>query len=148
VPRRIERPLSALSAGERIRVYRTRRGLSRERLAGLSGVSQTWIKQVERGTRQADSLKLLIAVAEVLRIQVWDLVPEPRRQAPDGTPVSEGISRIDRALLPIAFGRQNGADSYSNQPWRRERDSNPRWLLHHGCFQDGRCYTSDFPKRF
>ncbi len=32
VPRASERPVASLSAGERIRLYRTRRGLSRERL--------------------------------------------------------------------------------------------------------------------
>lgn len=70
-----ERSVTALSAGERVRLYRTRRGLSRERLSGLAGVSLSWLKQVERGTRKADSLRLLIAVVEVLRIPVWDLIP-------------------------------------------------------------------------
>jgi len=39
MPRASERQVTALSTGERIRLYRTRRGLSRERLSGLAGVS-------------------------------------------------------------------------------------------------------------
>lgn len=65
-----ERQVTALSTGERIRLYRTRRGLSRERLSGLAGVSPSWLKQVENGTRKADSLRLLVAVAEALNMPV------------------------------------------------------------------------------
>jgi transcriptional regulator with XRE-family HTH domain len=64
MPRASERQVTALSTGERIRLYRIRRGLSRERLSGLAGVSPSWLEQVENGTRKADSLRLLVAVAE------------------------------------------------------------------------------------
>ncbi len=103
MPRVGERPVTALAAGERIRLYRVRRGLSRERLSALAGVSVSWLKQVERGTRQADSLRLLIAVAEALRVQVWDLVPVPRRLAPDGTPMDEALAQLERALPPVSI---------------------------------------------
>lgn len=97
----------ALSTGERIRLYRTRRGLSRERLSGLAGVSPSWLKQVENGTRKADSLRLLVAVAEALNMPVWDLIPGPRRLAPDGGPQDDAITRLENALLPRVFGPQN-----------------------------------------
>jgi len=95
--------VTALSTGERIRLYRTRRGMSRERLLGLAGVSESWLKQVERGTRQADSLRLLMAVAEALDTPLWDLVPGTRRVAPDGSPLAAAIARLEGALLPRVF---------------------------------------------
>jgi transcriptional regulator with XRE-family HTH domain len=99
----VRRELNALSRGERIRIYRMRRGMSRERLAGLAGVSPSWLKQVERGTRKADNLRLLIGVAEALRLPVWDLIPGPRHLAPDGESLSGGVLRLAAALLPQVF---------------------------------------------
>jgi transcriptional regulator with XRE-family HTH domain len=40
--------------GERIAIYRRRRGLSQVVLAGLIGRSVSWLSQVERGTRAVD----------------------------------------------------------------------------------------------
>jgi transcriptional regulator with XRE-family HTH domain len=107
MPSSSERQVTALSTGERIRLYRTRRGLSRERLSGLAGVSPSWLKQVENGTRKADSLRLLVAVAEALGMPVWDLITGPRRLAPDGGPQDDAITRLEKALLPRVFAAQN-----------------------------------------
>jgi transcriptional regulator with XRE-family HTH domain len=116
----------ALSTGERIRLYRTRRGLSRERLSGLAGVSPSWLKQVENGTRKADSLRLLVAVAEALNMPVWDLIPGPRRLAPDGGPQDDAITRLEDALLPRVFAPQN-ADVPDLSAVRAELDET--WIV-------------------
>ncbi len=121
-----ERQVTALSTGERIRLYRTRRGLSRERLSGLAGVSLSWLKQVEGGTRKADSLRLLVAVAEALNMPVWDLIPGPRRLAPDGGPRDDAIARLENALLPRVFAPQN-ADVPGLSSVRAELDET--WIV-------------------
>lgn len=36
-------------SGQRIRLYRQRLGMTQEALAGLAGVSVSWLSQVERG---------------------------------------------------------------------------------------------------
>ena len=126
MPRASERQVTALSTGERIRLYRTRRGLSRERLSGLAGVSPSWLKQVENGTRKADSLRLLVAVAEALGMPVWDLIPGPRRLAPDGGPQDDAITRLEKALLPRVFAAQN-ADAPDLAAVRVELDET--WIV-------------------
>jgi transcriptional regulator with XRE-family HTH domain len=63
-----------VTTGSRIRFHRQRAGLTQEVLAGLAGVSPSWISQVERGTRVPDSLRCLIPVAKVLRVDPMDLV--------------------------------------------------------------------------
>ncbi|MEO5877547.1 MAG: helix-turn-helix transcriptional regulator [Streptosporangiaceae bacterium] len=58
-----------LSVGERIKFFRTRRGMSREVLGGLVGKSARWVKAVETGQMQQPKLPTLISLAEVLRVQ-------------------------------------------------------------------------------
>jgi hypothetical protein len=75
-------------------------------LAGLAGVSPSWISQVERGVRAPDSLRCLIPVARVLRVNVIDLVESPRTGAggegekPDGLRELVTALRHDPARLP------------------------------------------------
>ena len=46
--------------GERIKLYRRRRGLSHPKLAQLIGRSESWLSQVERGVRSVDRLSTII----------------------------------------------------------------------------------------
>lgn len=57
-----------LTTGERIRITRERRGMSRPVLAGLVGRSSDWLKKIERGDRDLRSLPMLIRLAQVLRV--------------------------------------------------------------------------------
>lgn len=57
-----------LTTGERIRVLRERRGLSRPVLAGLVGKSAEWLKKIENGERNLTSITLLVRLATALRL--------------------------------------------------------------------------------
>ena len=59
--------------GERIAIYRRRRGMTQLVLAGLIGRSESWLSQVERGIRPIDRLSVLIDIAHVLKVNVTDL---------------------------------------------------------------------------
>ncbi|MGW4411983.1 helix-turn-helix domain-containing protein [Nonomuraea sp. NPDC004702] len=64
---------TVLTVGQRIRLWRKRRGMSRDTLAGLVGRSPSWLKQVEYGNPQAEPLlSLLPRLAEALHVR--DLV--------------------------------------------------------------------------
>ncbi|WP_336214510.1 helix-turn-helix domain-containing protein [Nonomuraea sp. LPB2021202275-12-8] len=58
-----------LTIGQRIRYWRERRGMSQETLAGLIGRSTSWLKQAENDRRPADSLSVLLRIADVLHIR-------------------------------------------------------------------------------
>jgi len=58
------------AVGQRIARARRRRGLSQAVLAGLVGRSESWLSQVERGKRGADSHSVLTRLAEVLRVDI------------------------------------------------------------------------------
>lgn len=59
---------SKLTVGERIEMRRRRRGLSRRVVANLVGRSEEWLRLVESGRRQLDSIEVLTRLAEVLQV--------------------------------------------------------------------------------
>lgn len=61
------------STGQRIARARRRRGISQAVLAGLVGRSESWLSQVERGTRRIDSHTVLTRLAEVLRVPLEEI---------------------------------------------------------------------------
>ncbi len=64
--------------GTRIRYWRRRRGgMSQAVLAGLAGVSQGFISQVETGVLAIDRRSTLIKVASALQVSVADLLGQP-----------------------------------------------------------------------
>ena len=84
--------------GERIAIYRRRRGLTQLVLAGLIGRSESWLSQVERGIRPIDRLSVLIDIAHVLKVNVTDLTGQPFSLAPNGGFESDAVRAIRRAL--------------------------------------------------
>lgn len=48
--------------GERLRILRERKGMSRPVLSGLLGKSPSWLKQVERGELLMPSLPMLLRI--------------------------------------------------------------------------------------
>jgi transcriptional regulator with XRE-family HTH domain len=58
--------LAGRRTGERIRILRDRKGLSRVVLAGLVGKSPEWLKGIESGRRLPPRLELLVKLAEAL----------------------------------------------------------------------------------
>ena len=84
--------------GERIAIYRRRRGLTQPVLAGLIGRSESWLSQVERGIRPIDRLSVLIDIAHVLKVNVTDLTGQPFSLAPNGSFENDAVHAIRHAL--------------------------------------------------
>ncbi|MFC5723818.1 helix-turn-helix domain-containing protein [Streptomyces gamaensis] len=55
--------------GQRMQILRTRRGMSRDVLAGLVGKSSSWVKQVEGGRLHMPKLPVILRIAEALRVR-------------------------------------------------------------------------------
>jgi len=58
--------------GERVRIYRGRRGLSQKELAGLIGRSESWLSQVERGVA-SPSIASVQRIARALDTSIAEL---------------------------------------------------------------------------
>jgi transcriptional regulator with XRE-family HTH domain len=85
--------------GERIAIYRRRRGLSQAVLAGLIGRSVSWLSQVERGTRAVDRMSVLIDLSRALKVDIAELTGQPFSLAPNGGLEPEGLADIRRVLM-------------------------------------------------
>ena len=103
--------------GERIRLYRRRRGLSQPRLAQLIGRSESWLSQVERGVRSVDRFSTIIELARVLRVQVVDLTGRPLSLAPNGGAHFEAVDALRRALM--SYSAIPAALDMGEEPGRR-----------------------------
>jgi len=64
-----------LEEGAPVRVWREYRGLTQAQLAARSGLSQSYIAMLERGTRHGSTAKLG-QVAQALGIDLDDLLPD------------------------------------------------------------------------
>src|SRR5919204_6931746 len=102
--------------GERIAIYRRRRGLTQLVLAGLIGRSESWLSQVERGSRPVDRLSVLIDIAHILKVNVTDLTGQPFSLAPNGSLENEAVRTIGQALtrydaIPAILDPTRGTDA-------------------------------------
>jgi transcriptional regulator with XRE-family HTH domain len=84
--------------GDRIRIYRRRRGLSQKELAGLIARSESWLSQVERGVRSVDRFSVLVDIAQVLKTNVQTLAGTRMEYAPNGDAYVEGLDAVGAAL--------------------------------------------------
>ena len=113
------------SMGERIAMYRRRRGLSQAVLAGLVGRSESWLSQVERGIRSVDRLSVVADLSRVLKVDAGTLIGRPWEVAPNGgsdvdalADVRAYFSRYDRLMvgevdaLPDDELRQRAVDGH------------------------------------
>ncbi|MFE9391734.1 helix-turn-helix domain-containing protein [Streptomyces sp. NPDC006784] len=58
-----------LAFGQRMQLLRERRGIPRTVLAGLLGMSPSWVKAIETGRLQTPKLPMLLRIAEILRVR-------------------------------------------------------------------------------
>jgi transcriptional regulator with XRE-family HTH domain len=69
------------TVGARLRILRRWRGMTLTELAGLAGVSFSYLSMVERGQRMLDRRSYIAAVASALRVSETDLVGGPHLSA-------------------------------------------------------------------
>lgn len=89
-----------LTAGERIKLRRLNRGLSRRVVANLVGRSEEWLRLVETGRQRLDSVRVITRLAEVLRIDdLSTLIDWPLRQSPVKVGLAGEVSRVFRPII-------------------------------------------------
>jgi transcriptional regulator with XRE-family HTH domain len=92
-----------VSIGERVAVYRRRRGMSQTQLGGLVQRSESWVSQVERGARPIERLGILTELARVLDVPVTELTGQPPRVVRDPQSQHELVAEVQLALSEFDF---------------------------------------------
>ncbi|HEX5958529.1 MAG TPA: helix-turn-helix transcriptional regulator [Hyphomicrobiaceae bacterium] len=87
--------------GERVRVGRARRGMSRKVLSQASGVSERYLAELERGAGNA-SLLVLRQVADALGLEVAELVSDAPERPIDLTLALHQLERLSPTELAEA----------------------------------------------
>ncbi|MFK3980335.1 helix-turn-helix domain-containing protein [Micromonospora sp. NPDC050397] len=103
--------MSGETIGARIRYWRLRRGgMTQTVLAGLAGVSQSYISQVEAGRKTIERRATLIGVAAALQVTVADLLDQPGDPTdPIKAGAADAIPVIWTALIEIEEGERRAA---------------------------------------
>ncbi|MYV56493.1 helix-turn-helix domain-containing protein [Streptomyces sp. SID3212] len=60
---------SPIAFGQRLRILRTRRGMTREQLGGLCGRSASWVRGLEEGRLKTPKLETIFRLADALRVR-------------------------------------------------------------------------------
>ena len=99
--------------GERVRLERVRRSMSRKTLSQTSGVSERYLAELERGTGNA-SLLVLRQIAEAVSLRVADLASEHADRSIDLQLAIHQLERLGpqdiseaRRMLSARFGRSS-----------------------------------------
>jgi Helix-turn-helix domain len=112
--RAVTQPVDYMSVGERIAIYRRRRGLSQLALANMIGRSEAWLSQVERGIRHVDPGVGAHQARAGPQGHVEDLIGQPLSLAPNGGIEFRAIPALRAALtdyevIPATFGIAMGS---------------------------------------
>lgn len=101
--------------GERVRLGRARRGMSRKILSKASGVSERYLAELERGAGNA-SLLVLRQIADALGLEVAELVGDQPERPIDLTLAVHQLERLSstelaeaRRLLAQRFGKPSAS---------------------------------------
>ena len=97
-------PSSEVRIGERIRFYRQAKGKTQAVVAGLAGVTEDYLSQIERGLK-TPTIALLHRFAKILGVRISDLLGESAAVQDDAsTPAGKAVQH---ALM--AYGRDDGS---------------------------------------
>ncbi|MBQ1081561.1 helix-turn-helix transcriptional regulator [Nocardiopsis sp. B62] len=121
-----------LTTGERIRILRERRGLTRKVLAGLVGRSEDWLKKIENGDRELRSITHFVRLAHALHVSnvatlTGDALSIPTN--PVGKLSHGSVPTIRAAMHSVSFGGTPTIGAVSPDALRGRVDG--AWKLWH-----------------
>lgn len=102
--------------GARLAYWRRRRGMTQAVLAGLAGVSQSFVSHVEAGRRSVERRSTLVALARALQVTVADLLGQPGDPTdPLKSDVAAAAPAIRAALIEIEEGERHAPRKHPDE---------------------------------
>ncbi|WP_018353285.1 helix-turn-helix domain-containing protein [Longispora albida] len=90
--------------GERVKLWRKRRGMTQRVLAGLAGMSQPYLSQIESGVRTVERRSTLLDLAKALAVSVSDLTGLPGDPTDPAKAKAAAAVPVIRAALVDIYG--------------------------------------------
>lgn len=84
-----------MNVGERIRYFRTLKGYTTNKLANLSGISQSYLRDVELGNKNP-TIETLSYVCDALNISMQDFFNENTQNTIQSDPLIEKIYQLSK----------------------------------------------------
>ncbi|WP_030659702.1 MULTISPECIES: helix-turn-helix domain-containing protein [Streptomyces] len=118
--------------GQRVQIYRNRRGMTREQLAGLLGHHSSWVKKVETGTMRMPRLPEILRIAEVLRVRrLNDLVGDVGAEPHTDLFLGPGHDRLPAVRAALAAYPAPGTRNAPSREFLRAA-LDAAWAARHG----------------
>ncbi|GAB7032423.1 helix-turn-helix transcriptional regulator [Streptomyces sp. NPDC021749] len=95
---------TGLAVGERIRLLRESRGMTRPVLAGLCGRGQDWLKKIENGERELRSHTLLLRLAAALQVSDLSAITGSSTEVSQPVP----LGRLSHPAMPAIWAAVTG----------------------------------------
>jgi XRE family transcriptional regulator, aerobic/anaerobic benzoate catabolism transcriptional regulator len=86
--------------GQRVRLSRAKRGMTRRQLAQESGASERYLAQIESGQGNP-SFIILQSIAQALDVPIIALLPRPNERSAAMTHILDLLARLPEAELPV-----------------------------------------------
>ncbi|WP_158887920.1 helix-turn-helix domain-containing protein [Amycolatopsis anabasis] len=100
--------MATSSIGRTLKQIRNARGKSLAAIAGLAGISPSYLSMLESGQRALDRRSLIIALANALEVAPTELAAE--MVAPEGAlPQDKALTEVRRALMAVSLNDPGGA---------------------------------------
>jgi XRE family aerobic/anaerobic benzoate catabolism transcriptional regulator len=109
------------SLGERVRMLRSRRGLTRRAVAQMAGVSERHLANLESGTGNA-SILILLQIAKALQCSIFELMGDVTTSSPEWLMIRELLeSRSEHELKQARIHLSQLLDGRSDEAKRANR---------------------------
>lgn len=130
--------VTMLTTGERVRLFRESKGMTRPVLAGLVGRSPDWLKKIENGTRKLNSLPMLVRLARALEVTDLSELTGDDAPAPVETwdvEVHHVVPGIRAAMQEVAFLPTASSSEPALPPEELQLRVRRLWLTWHSSSQ-------------
>lgn len=107
--------------GERIQIFRKRRGLSLTELSQRAGVAKSYLSSIERGLQQNPSIQFLEKIGEVLHVPVEEFVNHEQSDRPAGE-LDQEWEEIVREAMSSGVSKEQFKEFLEFNKWRSGRD--------------------------
>jgi XRE family transcriptional regulator of biofilm formation len=107
--------------GERIQMFRKRRGLSLTELSQRAGVAKSYLSSIERGLQQNPSIQFLEKIGEVLHVPVEEFVNSEHQDRPAGE-LDREWEDIVREAMKSGVSKEQFKEFLEFNKWKSNRE--------------------------